>query len=175
LRPGRSVVTDTRVPESLRGSRSGRRGNGEPAVGRGFRRTMRGGWVRWCGGPRSSTGGGGTPMSRYEPDYVAYGYEFGSAASRLARLGEAVQIILRQPVGTPRRGGPENPLAVDSGRDHVRGQVLPSISRGQPAQRRAAATHPADDRRGRRERYAPPGGAVRQCVPDSGFSGGTQA
>jgi F420-dependent oxidoreductase-like protein len=30
----------------------------------------------------------------YEPDYVGYGYEFGSAADRLHRLAEAVQIIL---------------------------------------------------------------------------------
>ncbi len=30
----------------------------------------------------------------YEPDYVGYGYEFGSAAERLQRLREAVQIIL---------------------------------------------------------------------------------
>jgi F420-dependent oxidoreductase-like protein len=30
----------------------------------------------------------------YEPDYVGYGYEFGSAADRLSRLDEAVQIIL---------------------------------------------------------------------------------
>ncbi|HEY2595306.1 MAG TPA: LLM class F420-dependent oxidoreductase [Chloroflexota bacterium] len=30
----------------------------------------------------------------YEPDYVGYGYEFGSAAERLSRLDEAVQIVL---------------------------------------------------------------------------------
>jgi F420-dependent oxidoreductase-like protein len=30
----------------------------------------------------------------YEPDYIGYGYEFGSAADRLRRLREAVQIIL---------------------------------------------------------------------------------
>jgi F420-dependent oxidoreductase-like protein len=30
----------------------------------------------------------------YEPDYVGYGYEFGSAADRLRRLSEALQIIL---------------------------------------------------------------------------------
>jgi F420-dependent oxidoreductase-like protein len=30
----------------------------------------------------------------YEPDYVGYGYEFGSAGDRLRRLNEAVQIIL---------------------------------------------------------------------------------
>jgi len=30
----------------------------------------------------------------YEPDYVGYGYEFGTAGDRLRRLGEAVQIIL---------------------------------------------------------------------------------
>jgi F420-dependent oxidoreductase-like protein len=30
----------------------------------------------------------------YEPDYVGYGYEFGSAGDRLRRLSEAVQIIL---------------------------------------------------------------------------------
>lgn len=29
----------------------------------------------------------------YEPDYVGYGYEFGTAGDRLRRLGEAVQII----------------------------------------------------------------------------------
>jgi F420-dependent oxidoreductase-like protein len=30
----------------------------------------------------------------YEPDYLGYGYEFGSAADRLRRLSEAVQIIV---------------------------------------------------------------------------------
>jgi F420-dependent oxidoreductase-like protein len=30
----------------------------------------------------------------YEPDYAAYGYDFGSAGGRLRRLGEAVQVIL---------------------------------------------------------------------------------
>jgi alkanesulfonate monooxygenase SsuD/methylene tetrahydromethanopterin reductase-like flavin-dependent oxidoreductase (luciferase family) len=30
----------------------------------------------------------------YEPDYVGYGYDFGSAGDRLRRLGEAVQVIL---------------------------------------------------------------------------------
>jgi F420-dependent oxidoreductase-like protein len=30
----------------------------------------------------------------YEPDYVGYGYEFGTAGDRLRHLGEAVQIIL---------------------------------------------------------------------------------
>lgn len=29
----------------------------------------------------------------YEPDYVGYGYEFGTAGSRLRQLGEAVQVI----------------------------------------------------------------------------------
>jgi F420-dependent oxidoreductase-like protein len=29
----------------------------------------------------------------YEPDYVGYGYEFGTAGDRLRRLGEAVQVI----------------------------------------------------------------------------------
>ncbi|MFB9318013.1 LLM class flavin-dependent oxidoreductase [Cryptosporangium minutisporangium] len=29
----------------------------------------------------------------YEPDYVGYGYEFGTAGERLRKLGEAVQII----------------------------------------------------------------------------------
>ncbi|MEU8614545.1 LLM class F420-dependent oxidoreductase [Actinoplanes sp. NPDC048791] len=30
----------------------------------------------------------------YEPDYIGYGYEFGTAGDRLRRLGEAAQIIL---------------------------------------------------------------------------------